>query len=92
MPEPEIVHTTTGMQHINIQIKRTRFYSGFPSWPSNRPQVTHFHLISVANPERRLSRTCAPFRELLWAAWAGCLGDENVSGKFEPSAQFPYLF
>ena len=39
--------------------------------------------------ERRLSRTCAPFRELLWAAWGGCLGDENVSGKFEPSAQFP---
>jgi hypothetical protein len=30
--------------------------------------------------ERRLSRTGAPFRELLWAAWGGCLGDENVRG------------
>ena len=49
-------------------------------------------LIPVANPERRLSRTCATSRELLWAAWDGCLGDENVSGKFEPSAQFPHLF
>ena len=31
-------------------------------------------------------------RASLWAVLDGRLGDENVSGKFEPSAQFPHLF
>src|ERR1700751_5353279 len=60
-------------------------------WRSADSHATS-RLIPVANPERRLSSASAPSRDLLWAAWDGCLGDENVSGKFEPSAQFPHLF
>src|SRR6202008_2447784 len=87
LSEPEIRHTTGAQPSpmINCHV-RTRDRS------VDRPTVTHFRLISVANPERQLSRTLAPFRESPWAAWDGCLGDENVSGKFEPSAQFPHLF
>ena len=54
--------------------------------------VIHLPLDPGPIPERRLSRTRALFRELLRAARDGCRGDDNVSGKFEPSAQFPHLF
>src|ERR1043166_6175009 len=64
-------------------------------WAADRP--SDIHSVCLNRPiwksgAGKLSRTRVRLRELFRALSDGPFRNENVSGKFEPSAQFPHLF